>query len=114
MAGRAPMAHTAASCDAALTHAFQLLGKRWSGMLLGALIAGPLGFADLRRALGGISDSVLSERLSELTGAGLVSREVDEGPPLGVRYRLAPAGVALVPVLQQLMEWSRGNLSVAP
>jgi DNA-binding HxlR family transcriptional regulator len=102
--------HTPATCDAALTQAFSLLGKRWNGMILGALMDGPVGFSALRRALGGISDSVLSERLSELTTAGLLIREVDPGPPVGVRYRLAPRGEALVPVLRDLMEWARGNL----
>ena len=99
-----------AVCDAALTQAFGLLGKRWNGMILGALMGGPAGFSELRRALGGISDSVLSERLSELTTADLLIREVDPGPPVGVRYRLAPRGEALVPVLRDLMDWARGNL----
>jgi DNA-binding HxlR family transcriptional regulator len=97
-------------CDAALTQAFGLLGKRWNGVILGSLMEHPAGFAEIRRALGGISDSVLSERLSELTAAGLLIREVDPGPPVGVRYRLAPRGVALVPVLRDLMTWARGNL----
>jgi DNA-binding HxlR family transcriptional regulator len=106
-------AHSPVTCDAALTQAFGLLGKRWNGMLLGALMDGPAGFSELRRALGGISDSVLSERLSELTTAGLLIREVDPGPPVGVRYTLAPRGVALVPVLRDLMDWARGNLQPA-
>ena len=105
--------HTPAICDAALTQAFGLLGKRWNGMILGALMGGPAGFSELRRALGGISDSVLSERLSELTTADLLIREVDPGPPVGVRYRLAPRGEGLVPVLRDLMVWARGNLQPA-
>jgi DNA-binding HxlR family transcriptional regulator len=103
-----------ASCDAALTQAFGLLGKRWNGVILGSLMAGPAGFSEIRRALGGISDSVLSERLAELTTGGLLVREVDAGPPVAVRYRLAPRGVALIPVLRDLMEWARGNLEAAP
>jgi DNA-binding HxlR family transcriptional regulator len=71
---------------------------------------GAAGFAEIRRALETISDSVLSDRLSELTAAGLVVREVEEGPPVAVRYRLAESGVALVPVLRDLMDWARGNL----
>jgi DNA-binding HxlR family transcriptional regulator len=102
--------HSAPSCDAALTHAFQFLGKRWNGVILGTLISGPAGFSEIRRALQGISDSVLSERLSELTAAGLLLREVDPGPPVGVRYRLAPRGVALAPVLRDLTAWARTNL----
>ena len=92
--------HTVARCDAALSHAFEVLGKRWNGMILGSLIEAPAGFSEIRRALGGISDSVLSDRLSELTGAELVIREVEPGPPVSVSYRLSESGVALVPVLQ--------------
>jgi DNA-binding HxlR family transcriptional regulator len=99
-----------AFCDAALTQAFGLLGKRWNGVIIGSLMERPAGFSEIRRALGGISDSVLSERLSELTAADVLIREVDPGPPVGVRYRLAPRGVALVPVLRDLMVWARGNL----
>lgn len=99
-----------AQCDAALSQAFALLGKRWSGMILGSLMEGPAGFSEIRRALETISDSVLADRLAELTGAGLVLREVDEGPPVAVRYRLADPGVALVPVLRDLMDWARANL----
>src|SRR5881398_2485607 len=73
-------AHTVVRCDAALSHAFGILAKRWNGMILGSLIEAPGGFAELRRGLGGISDSVLSDRLSELTAAGVVLREVDPGP----------------------------------
>ncbi|HST64383.1 MAG TPA: helix-turn-helix domain-containing protein [Mycobacteriales bacterium] len=110
MESRDPAGHEPPVCDAALTQAFGLLGKRWNGVIIGSLMAGPAGFAEIRRALGGISDSVLSERLSELTAAGLLLREVDPGPPVGVRYRLAPRGAALVPVLRDLMTWARGNL----
>ena len=79
--------HSVPQCDAALSQAFALLGKRWNGMILGSLMSGPAGFSEIRRALETISDSVLSDRLSELAGAGLVVREVDEGPPVAVRYR---------------------------
>jgi DNA-binding HxlR family transcriptional regulator len=98
------------SCDAALARAFQFLGKRWSGMVLGTLMTAPASFSDIRRALGGVSDSVLSERLTELAQAGLVLREVEAGPPVAVRYRLTPAGQALLPALQELMGWSRTHL----
>ena len=97
-------------CDEALARAFRFLGKRWSGMVLGTLMSGPASFSDIRRALGGVSDSVLSERLTELAQAGLVLREVDAGPPVAVRYRLTPAGQALMPALRELMTWARTHL----
>lgn len=97
-------------CDAALTRAFSFLGKRWNGMLLASLGSGPAGFAELKRGLG-ISDSMLSDRLAELSRAGLVARTVDDGPPLSVSYTLTDAGAALRPALDVLADWARDNLT---
>lgn len=102
--------HVPARCDGALRRAFGFLGKRWNGIVLATLAAGPVGFTDLRRAVGGITDSVLSDRLSELAAAGLVGREVNAGPPVTVRYALTGAGQSLVPVLDSLATWAADNL----
>jgi DNA-binding HxlR family transcriptional regulator len=100
-------------CDSALVRAFDFLGKRWNGVLLGTLLNGPASFSELRRNVAGISDSVLSERLTELANAGLVARTVDEGPPVAVSYGLTNSGAALLPALRELTTWSQANL-VAP
>jgi DNA-binding HxlR family transcriptional regulator len=105
--------HEPRACDAALRRAFEFLGKRWSGMILGTLTSGPAGFSELRRAVVGISDSVLSERLTELGRAGLVLRVVDEGPPVAVDYQLTDAGLALLPALDELTSWAAANLPEA-
>jgi DNA-binding HxlR family transcriptional regulator len=97
-------------CDAALARAFKFLGKRWSGVILGTLTNGPAGFAELKRGVSGISDSVLSERLTELQGAGLVIRSVEPGPPISVSYGLSPAGAALIPAMHALSAWASTNL----
>jgi DNA-binding HxlR family transcriptional regulator len=102
--------HNAPMCDKALVVAFGFLGKRWNGVILGSLMDGAASFSELRRAVEGISDSVLSERLSELGGAGLVSRTVDAGPPIAVAYRLTDSGTALLPALTELTTWARQNL----
>jgi DNA-binding HxlR family transcriptional regulator len=102
--------HSAPVCDRALVLAFGFLGKRWNGVILGSLIGGPASFSELRRAVEGISDSVLSERLTELASAGLVSRTVDEGPPLAVAYALTESGNALAPALRELTSWARANI----
>ena len=99
---------TAAS--AALTRAFGFLGKRWNGVLLGTLTGGPMGFAELKRSVHGISDSMLAERLAELAAAGLVVRQVDAGPPVAVRYELTESGHALLPALEALTRWAEENL----
>jgi len=96
--------------NAALARAFEFLGKRWNGVVLGTLREGPAGFRELSRAIGGISDSVLSDRLSDLAGAGLIVRTVDEGPPLAVSYALTDRGNALIPALAEISLWAQEHL----
>lgn len=98
------------ACDADLARAFDFLGKRWNGVLLGTLTGGPATFSELSRTVRGISDSMLSERLSELAVAGLVYRHVEPGPPVAVSYYLTPAGEALIPALEELAAWAAANL----
>jgi len=103
--------HHAPSCDAALSSAFTILGKRWNGLILGVLADGGAGFADLSRGLGSsISDSMLSGRLTELAEMGLIERQVSPGPPVSVRYTLTAAGQALIPALNSLADWARLHL----
>ena len=110
MAAERDVKHEPRACDAALARAFDFLGKRWNGVILGTLTTGPAGFSELRRAVRGISDSVLSDRLTELAGAGLVARSVTAGPPVTVDYRLTPKGEALMPALRELRTWAQHNL----
>jgi DNA-binding HxlR family transcriptional regulator len=102
--------HELRACDAALSRAFEFLGKRWNGVLLGTLIQGPAGFAELKRGLG-ISDSMLSDRLLELTRAGLVERTVNAGPPVTVSYALTDNGQAVLPALRALTTWAEEHLT---
>jgi DNA-binding HxlR family transcriptional regulator len=93
-----------------LARAFKFLGKRWNAVVLGRLSAGPAGFRELSRAIEGISDSVLSDRLADLARGGLITRTVDEGPPIAVSYQLTDRGRALMPALEQIAIWARENL----
>jgi DNA-binding HxlR family transcriptional regulator len=95
---------------AALARAFTFLGKRWNAILLGHLSAGPAGYRELSRTIDGNSDSVLSDRLSDLVNGGLITRTVDEGPPLAVTYALTERGRALMPALEQIAVWAQDNL----
>jgi DNA-binding HxlR family transcriptional regulator len=104
------VANSTRTCDASLTRAFGVLGKRWNGMILSVLSDGPASFSEVRRAVGGITDSVLSDRLTELAGLELVRRSVSEGPPVSVHYELTDGGRALLPVLDQLGAWAHTHL----
>jgi DNA-binding HxlR family transcriptional regulator len=90
--------------------AFELLGRPWTGVILGTLSDRPASFGELARAVRGISDSMLSTRLVALTRAGLLTRAVDEGPPLSVAYQLTDAGRALLPALHQISRWADEHL----
>jgi len=104
---------TSKSCDGALAQAFSFLGKRWNGVILGTLTNGSSGFAELKRNVAGISDSVLSERLSELQQAGLITRSVVPGPPVSVSYELSDTGNALIPAMRALTTWASENFARA-
>ena len=106
--------HGGPACDAAISMAFSILGKRWNGMIIDALSTGPIAFSALRRTVTGISDAVLSDRLSELAEADLVARTVEVGPPVSVSYALTTRGDSLVPVLQELGRWASANLVAQP
>jgi DNA-binding HxlR family transcriptional regulator len=99
------------AADESLVRAFDLLGKRWTGVLLATLREGQVGFRALARAVPGISDSVLSDRLGELAGAGLITRAVAEGPPVSVTYTLTRAGRELLPALEQIGRWAERHLT---
>ena len=82
-----------------LAELFELLGRRWTLRILWELRDRTLAFNDLRRAVGGMSQSVLVTRLTELFGAGLVD-DVSGG------YRLTVRGESLVDELAPLREWA--------
>ena len=81
-----------------------LVGKRWTLAILATLLDGPARFSELGRAVTGLSERVMSERLQELCEAGLVERMVEPGPPLATKYRLTADGERLRPALQHLLD----------
>ncbi|MGB7587461.1 MAG: helix-turn-helix domain-containing protein [Solirubrobacterales bacterium] len=87
--------------------AIELIGKRWTGAIVCALTEGPLRFAELARAIPGLSDRLLSQRLRELEVKGLVVREVEVGSPVHVTYSLTKMGSELRPAIAELRSWAQ-------
>ncbi len=87
-------------------HAIQLLGKRWTGLLLYALLEGPRRFCELTTRVEGLSDRVLSDRLRELEVEGIIERIVYPQIPVRVEYQLTEKGRALEPVVQAIQKWA--------
>lgn len=88
-----------------LARATEILGSRWTLLILRELFTGPRRFADLRTGLPGISSSVLSERLAWLEGLGMVARRELEAPASGSVYVLGPNGEAFRPACLELTRW---------
>jgi DNA-binding HxlR family transcriptional regulator len=88
------------------TRIFELLGKRWSGLVVDLLLQRPARFSELARTVPGLSERVLGERLRELEEAGVVERTVDPGPPITVTYALTQLGAGLEPAMAELRTWA--------
>lgn len=75
-------------------------------MIIDVLLQRPARFQELGRAVPGLSQRVLSERLRELVEAGLVERHVDTGSPITVTYSLTERGQSLAPAMEAMREWA--------
>jgi DNA-binding HxlR family transcriptional regulator len=87
-------------------HAIQLLGKRWTGLILDTLMGGPRRFCELTTTVEGLSDRVLSDRLRELEFEDIVERVVYPQIPVRVEYRLTEKGQDLKPVVDAIHTWA--------
>jgi DNA-binding HxlR family transcriptional regulator len=89
----------------AIARAAEVVGERWTILIIRELFLGKQRFSDLRRRLSGVSPSVLSERLLTLEQRGLVTKSDLAPPAASVVYELTAAGRGLGPVLMALAEW---------
>jgi len=85
-----------------IEESMSLLGRAWAGAIMRALLDGNDRYSDIRRAVPGVTDAVLSARLRELCAKGFAVRRVEAGPPTTVRYELTAAGRDVEPVLDAL------------
>jgi DNA-binding HxlR family transcriptional regulator len=88
------------------TRAVEIIGRRWTGAILRALMAGRTRFTEIVRTVPGLSDRLLSERLKELEQEGLIVRTVTPSTPVRVSYALTAKGEALFPVVKDLATWA--------
>ena len=86
--------------------AAELLGRRWNPQILRALLSGARRFTDLREAVPGLSDHLLSERLKEFEAAGILTRTVTPTTPVRIDYELTERGHDLERVIEELAVWA--------
>jgi DNA-binding HxlR family transcriptional regulator len=87
--------------------AIDVLGRPWNALILNVLQARPLRWSELSAAARGPGDKVLSARLKDLEGCGLLVREVEPGPPVRVSYALTERGRAFGEVASAIERWGR-------
>lgn len=88
-----------------MAHALDLLGDRWTLLIVRDLLAGTKHFNGLERGLPGISRALLSNRLQMLQAAGIVEKQLNTSGPNTTEYHLSEAGKALKTMVTELIEW---------
>lgn len=91
----------------------EIVGRRWTGAIVRALLAGDVRFGEVRTTIPGISDRLLSQRLKELEIEGVVKRQVFDKTPVRIEYRLTEKGEALALVVQAVSAWAEEWLTPA-
>lgn len=88
------------------------IGDRWSLLVLLALHdkAGTMRFSDLCRAIPDVSQKMLTSTLRKLEADDLLSRTIYPEMPPRVEYKLTKRGLTLIPLLNQLVDWSLDNM----
>jgi|SRR3970040_564269 len=103
------MAQTAGHVPALCTRfhrASELIGRRWTGAIIFVLLKSTCRFATLRAAIPDITDRMLSDRLQELEGEGIVTRTVIPETPVRVEYALTRKGRALAEAIDAISKWA--------
>jgi len=86
--------------------AVELIGRRWTGAILRAMMSGVNRFSDLSAIIPGLSDKMLSERLKELESQGIITRKVIPETPVRIEYELTRKGRDLESVVHALADWT--------
>ena len=99
-------------CGAAV--ALDVIGERWSLLLVRELLDGPKRYSDLLAGLPGVATDVLAGRLRHLEAEGIVVRRSLPAPAASRVYELTPEGRGLEPLLVELTRWGLARLESRP
>lgn len=94
--------------------AAEIIGSRWAGAVVRAMLGGATRFSEIREAINGITDRVLSKRLKDLENEGILTRQVFADTPVRIEYHLTDKGSALARVVDAMTEWADEWLAGAP
>jgi DNA-binding HxlR family transcriptional regulator len=90
-----------------VARALDVVGERWTPLIVRELLLGPKRYTDLIDSLPGVGTNILAARLADLQEAGVVVKRTLPPPTPVVVYELTEAGEALAPVIRELRSWGR-------
>ena len=85
--------------------AMQIIGSKWTALILRDLFSGPKRFCELERSVGTINPRTLSQRLDDLEAHGIITRACFSEVPPRIEYTLTQKGEDLLPILKQMATW---------
>lgn len=85
--------------------AMELIGKKWTGLIIRVLMGGPKRFKEIKQQIPGMSDRMLTERMKELEESGVLIRHVYPDIPVRIEYELSTKGKKLEPVIESIQAW---------
>lgn len=88
-----------------IASAMQIIGNKWTALILRDLFSGPKRFCELEKSVGNINPRTLSQRLDDLEKHGIISKQSFAEVPPRVEYTLTEKGQDLLPVLEQMATW---------
>lgn len=86
--------------------AMEIIGKRWTGLIIRVLMGGPRRFKEIKEQIPDMSDRMLTERMKELESAGILSRHVYPETPVRIEYELTEKGRGLKKVIDSIGDWA--------
>ncbi|ADE70401.1 MULTISPECIES: winged helix-turn-helix transcriptional regulator [Priestia] len=85
---------------------FELIGKKWTGLIIYVLMSGPKRFSELNESIPALSRRLLTERIKELEDHGIVVRNVIPDRPIRSEYSLTQKGTELGKILGPISQWA--------
>lgn len=87
-------------------NAFELLGKRWTGLIIRTLLNGQKRFSEISDSIPNMSARMLTERFKELEIEGIVTRKVYPETPVRIEYELTEKGIELQAAMDEIQKWA--------
>jgi DNA-binding HxlR family transcriptional regulator len=88
-----------------IASAMEIIGNKWTALILRDLASGPKRFGELEKSVGNINPRTLSQRLDDLESQAIISKDPCSSSPTRPEYCLTQKGEDLIPVLQQMAAW---------